>query len=404
MTEQSKDRKVKIEKVVYGGKGLSRDLEKVAFAPFVLPGETVRLQVTREHRDYLEALPVEIVEPSARRVSPACPYYGRCGGCQLSHTDYETQLEMKREMLLETLKRNKIDTPAIEVFPSPAFSYRHRIRLKYNAKGPAIGFFEMDSNAIVDIKECLCATPGLNRLIATLRSVLLAKPVPRVTEIECFENDRGETVAHCNAPLPDDVRAELNAKAVVFDSQDRNRDLLLYHFRDFEFPMSPDVFLQVNPFLMNVMVQEVESHHPPSREEAVELYSGTGLFTVPLTRRFSKILACEENQAAVQFARDHYSLPNIQWVRSSADHLRFPESATVLIVDPPRTGLSPTVIENVLRHPFSRITYVSCDPPSFARDVKKLTVRYKLNRLSLLDLFPQTTHFETIALLNSVSP
>jgi 23S rRNA (uracil1939-C5)-methyltransferase len=392
------DKDIRIEKVVYGGKGLSRDLQKVAFVPFTLPGEQVRVQITREKRDYLEADPVEILEPSPERVSPECQYFGRCGGCQISHTHYENQIKLKEAMLRESLQRNGIATPQIEVFPSPPFRYRHRIRLKYNAKEPALGFHQADSNRIIDIKECLCATPGINKLLQDLRNGLAGR-APQVTEIECFENDRGETAAFCNATLPADLKHQLKGKASVFDAEDADRAGLALHFRTFSFPMHPGIFLQINPFLMNTMVQEVEGHHPPTNETAVELYSGTGFFTLPLAPRFKNIIACEENAAAIGYAEKHNATPSIRWVHAPVESLIFPAEATVLIADPPRSGLTNIVVENVIRHAFSRITYVSCDPSSFARDLKRLSSRYRLTRLSLLDLFPQTTHFETIALL-----
>lgn len=392
------DKDIRIEKIVYGGKGLSRDLQKVTFVPFTLPGEHVRVQITREKRDYLEADPVAILEQSPERVSPDCQYFGRCGGCQISHTNYENQLKLKEAMLHESLQRNGIVAPQIDVFPSPPFGYRHRIRLKYNAKEPALGFHQADSNRVIDVKECLCATPGLNKLLQVLRSTLSGRAA-QVTEIECFENELGETAAFCNAPLPPDLKHQLKGKAAVFDTEDAHRAGLTLRFRSFAFPMNPDVFLQVNPFLMNTMVQEVEGHHPPSSETAVELYSGAGFFTLPLAPRFKNIIACEENAGAAGYAEKHNAAPNIRWVTAPAESLVFPAEATVLIADPPRSGITNTVVEHILRHSFSRITYVSCDPSSFARDLKRLSPRYRLTRLSLLDLFPQTTHFEAIALL-----
>ena len=168
---------VVIEKVVYGGKGLSRDLQRVTFVPFTLPGEKVQIRIKHERRDYLEAEAISILEPSADRVIPDCPYFGACGGCHLSHAKYDAQLRLKEQMLRESLQRSKVSAPEIVVFPSKPFGSRHRVRLKYNAGAKALGFFEAESNRIVDIRECLCATPGINRFIQAARTILSANPV-----------------------------------------------------------------------------------------------------------------------------------------------------------------------------------------------------------------------------------
>jgi 23S rRNA (uracil1939-C5)-methyltransferase len=391
---------ITIEKVVFGGKGLSRDLEKVTFVPYTLPGEKVRVRITKERTDYNEAEATEIVEPSPDRIPPDCRYFGACGGCQISHATYQRQIAMKEATLRETLERNHIQPPSIEVLTGKPFGYRHRARLKYDARNKRLGFFRHGSHEVIDIHECLCVTPGLNRLVNRLRNLLVAYPALRVTEIECYEDSQGQTAAYFNANLPDELHQELAKETAIHTPDDDRVENLKIKFRGHDFPMDPDIFLQVNPGLWNSLVQEVEGHHENSRDQiAVELYSGAGFFTLPLARKFRKVIAIEENQSAVRFAREHHSASNIEWICARAESFPIPEDASAVIADPPRTGLHRNVVNALLNQPVERFSYVSCDCSYFARDVRTLAPKYRLSQLTLIDLFPQTFHFETVALL-----
>jgi 23S rRNA (uracil1939-C5)-methyltransferase len=397
------DQQVTIEKVIYGGKGLSRDLQKVVFIPFTLPGEKVRIQIGKDHGDYMEADPIDILEPSPDRVEPDCMYFGKCGGCQISHAKYDAQVRLKRSMLEEALRRAKIQFSNIETISGTPFGYRHRAQLKWDAKQKRLGFYEKESNRLVDIKECLCLTPGLNRVLVELRSALLRKPVPGLSEMECYENDHGETAVFFNAPAPAWIRDALSKSTQILDPSSSGEPALMFHFRDFVFPMRPDIFLQINPKMIREMVMELEGHYEKEKDKtAVELYCGSGLFTLPLAKRLQKIIACEENPKAIKFARDHYSDRNIRWVCQKAEYFSIPAEASVAILDPPRSGLQKAVVERLLKASLQKISYISCDASSLARDLALLKGKYSIQKMTLLDLFPQTFHFETIAHLEAI--
>lgn len=389
---------VKIEKVVHGGNGLARVDKRVIFVPFTLPGESVQVLVRRRYKDYLEADPIEIVEPSADRVPPQCNYFGRCGGCHLSHAGYEAQLRMKVDVLKETMERGRLSFPKVEVVAGPPFGYRHRARLKYNARAAALGFHEWSSHRVVDIKKCLCLTPALNDLLHRLRIELAAHPAEAVSEIECYENDQHKTAAYFNAEIPAALRKAMQPFTDVFTRKEVETSLFRVRFRDTEFPMRPDIFLQVNPGLWNPMVQQVENQFD-ANDAVVELYCGAGFFTIPLSKRVAGIHACEENEAAIDYARQ-LPAPNVQWICKKAEQYIFPRDANALLVDPPRVGLDRKVVERILQHPFRKIIYVSCDPASLARDLKLLSSRYSIRSMTLYDLFAQTYHFETIITLD----
>lgn len=394
------DQTVTIEKIVHGGKGLGRINGQVVFVPFTLPGETVRVQITKKHRDYLEGQVIEVVTPSAKRIPPDCAYFGRCGGCQISHTTYDHQIELKKNVLIESLQRNKISFPPPEIISGTPFSYRHRAQLKYSARKSQLGFYEMESNQIVDVQRCLCLTPGLNKLLSTLRIALTATPLPSLSEIECYENESGQTAVYFNSKIPSNLRNELSIITSVFDPQDVEQTGLTVKFRDSEFPMGPGVFLQVNPGLWKAMVQEVEGHFQKKSDAIVtELYCGAGFFTVAIAPHVEKVFACEENPRAIQFAKTHHSAKNIEWICARAEDYKIPQQTSDVLVDPPRAGLHKNVVEQLLKLKPRSISYVSCDPASLCRDLKLLSKNYSIQRLVLLDLFSQTYHFETIAQL-----
>lgn len=377
---------VKIEKLVFGGKGLSRDLEKVTFVPLTLPGEKVRVRVTKQHSDYQEAVPIDIIEPSPDRVAPECSYFGVCGGCQLSHAKYEKQVQLKLEILQETLRRSDLTFPEIQVITGKPFGYRHRAQLKYDAQHKKLGFFEINSNRVVDIHECICLTPGLNDLLKTLRAKVCSQSFPGLREIECYENEQQEQAAFFSPSIRQ------------FSSLEKT-DLSI-SFRGNRYPMNPQVFLQVNPGMWRAMIQEVESHYEGrTLKYGLELYCGAGFFTVPLAQRFERMIACEENRKAIDHAKTHSGAKNVEWVCTKVETFHFPSELDAVIVDPPRPGLHQNVLKQLIDRKPDWISYVSCDCSTLARDVKKLKQFYSIEKITMLDLFPQTYHFETISLL-----
>jgi 23S rRNA (uracil1939-C5)-methyltransferase len=385
------EKKIKIEKIIFGGKGLSRDLQKVTFVPLTLPGEIILARVTREHSDFQEAEAISIVEPAPFRVAPDCEYFGICGGCQLSHATYEKQIEIKLQILQETLSRNQVEFPPIQVHEGKPFGYRHRAQLKYDAANRKLGFYAASSNNVVDIQECLCLTPALNQQLKSLRSVFCMESIQGIKKIECYDNGENQTAVFFDGAASDSLPGQF--------TQFRSQDLTI-SFRGFQYPMHPKIFLQVNPGMWRTMVMEVESHYAGKHlSSALELYCGAGFFTTPLAAHFETITACEENSEAIRFAKENHRPANIKWVRAKAEDTIFPHHLDAVIVDPPRSGLHHKVQKQILERKPAYITYISCDCTTFARDLKKLRTLYSVKSLSMMDLFPQTFHFEMIALL-----
>ena len=373
---------VRIEKWVYGGDGLARIDGRVVLAPFVLPGELVRVGAQEGvHVDL-----VEILEPSPDRAEPPCPVFGRCGGCHYQHAPYEYQLARKVEILREQLRRvGKIEyTGEIGVIRGPAFGYRNRSQ--FHIADEKIGYLAARSHELVALEgDCPISSPKVNETLALLRERLRDPRFPRfVQALEVFTNERDVQINAVEADRP---------LARTFFEWMGSTVAIEYG----EFRVSPRSFFQVNRFLIEAMAERaLESARG---ETALDLYAGVGLFALPLARRFEQVTAVEAGSSA---ARDlevnaeraglkvHVELGRVE------DFLAKLETAPdFVLADPPRAGLGKTVTASLLRLKPPRITMVSCDPATMARDVAMLS-GYRIDRVSLIDLFPQTYHIETI--------
>ena len=432
-----------IEKLIYGGDGLARlpadekGRGKAVFVPFTLPGEKVEASIEEEKPGFARAVARRILQASPERIEAACPYFQRCGGCHYQHTSYENQLEVKVEILKENLRRlAKMELPVeLQVHASPPWNYRNRTRLQVRADaGFTLGYFQAGSHELLAVETCPISSPLLNRAIEVLWRLGRAGNVPGgLREIELFANEddsrlqvelyadpreekarrtKGaqEFVERLRPELPEMVSAYVFAQAIA-----RTRGVQghiteeldwsfapgesLYRTKAGPLRVSGGSFFQVNRFLVDELVEIVTGGR--SGEVALDLYAGVGLFTMALARSFRHIVAVESSHGS---AKDlQYNSPrNVKAVRSTVDDYLAGKAekvrAELVIVDPPRAGLGERVARGLVTLAAARVTYVSCDPATLARDLSTLTTGgYRIERMHLVDLFPQTYHIETVA-------
>jgi 23S rRNA (uracil1939-C5)-methyltransferase len=362
-----------IEKWVYGGTGLARLDGQIVLTPFVLPGETVRARVESRERNLLRARAVGILSSSPARTAPVCPYFARCGGCNYQHSNYETQLAQKCGILRETLRRvGKFEPPAeIDLIAGEPYGYRNRIQL--HVDGARTGYREAGSHRLCPVEQCPIASPRLN---LALRENVAGRRFPRhVESIELFTNE-----SELQAPGGETGAIEYRVGAETYRVGRRS-------------------FFQVNRFLIERLVERVTGAAAGAR--ALDLYAGVGLFSLPLGRRFAEVVAVEAGAGAhtdLVYNAQRAALP-VRAERAAVD--LFLETVTVspdlVVVDPPRAGLGKQVVRELLRLRAPRIVIVSCDPATLARDLTALlAAHYRIERLTMVDLFPQTYHIETV--------
>jgi 23S rRNA (uracil1939-C5)-methyltransferase len=372
---------VKVDKWVYGGDAMARIEGRVVFVPFVLPGDM--------HADL-----VAIQQSAPERVAPPCPLFTRCGGCHYQHAPYEFQLAQKVEILREQLRRvGKIKWEGeISAVSGPALGYRNRAQFQI-ADGK-IGYFASGSHDLIPVDgECPISSPRLNQALAEMRARMPDRRFPNfVHSIELFTDETNVQVNILETDRP---------VAKTFYEWCQSTVALEYATTFGKFRVSPRSFFQVNRFLIDQLVEAAIGD--ASGQTALDLYSGVGLFALPLARKFQKVAAVESGVTA---ARDlEVNAQNaglvIQHLQGRVeDHLaRVTAPPDFVVADPPRAGLGKTVVSHLERLKPPRLTIVSCDPATLARDVAALT-GYKIDKLTLVDLFPQTYHLETVAHLS----
>ena len=372
-----------IEKLVYGGDGLARLDGRVVFTPYVLAGETVRAQVERVKNDLFRGKLLEVITPAPGRVDPPCPYYLHCGGCQYQHIAYESQVEQKRAILREALRRvGRIEFDGeIEALAGEPWKYRNRVQLHIEDSG--VGYYEHGSRGLCPIESCAVASPALNQAIQTL-----SKATPPVkTTVGLFTNDL-EMQVNVSDRLP-------RAAYARFAALGSNGPIEYQGFR-----VSPNSFFQVNRFLVDKLVECAVGSF--AGETAVDLYAGVGLFAVKLAERFTRVTAVESGWSAfrdLEYNIQRRELPIEAQNANAEDYLASLNDAPDLILaDPPRAGLGKRAVKELTRIRAQHLCIVSCDPATLARDLEGLLASgYRIEKLTLIDLFPQTFHMETVA-------
>jgi len=382
---------VTIEKWVYGGDAMARVEGRVVFVPFVLPGEIAKVGLKDGD---MHATLSEVVQPAPERVVAPCPLFTRCGGCHYQHAPYEFQLARKVDILREQLRRvGKIKWEGeISTISGPALGYRNRAQ--FHIANGKIGYLAPASHDLVPVDgECPISSPRLNRALAEMRERLPDRRFPNfVHSLEIFtdENNVQINILETDRPV-----------AKSFYDWSKSTVALEYATTFGKFRVSPRSFFQVNRFLIDQLVEAAIGD--ASGETALDLYSGVGLFALPLAKKFSKVAAVE---AGVTAARDlEVNAQNaglvIQQLQCRVeDHLaRLTATPDFIVADPPRAGLGKTVVSHLARLKPPRLAIVSCDPATLARDVAGLT-DYSIDKLTLIDLFPQTYHLETVVQLS----
>ncbi len=392
---------VKIEKWVYGGRGLGRVEGRAVLVPYVLPGEHVRAGVERERPGLVEAGLAEILSASPARVTPECPYFGRCGGCQYQHADYPSQLAWKREILAETLRRvGKLEPPG-EITTISAAPWEYRNRSQFHLAGGEIGYLERGSSRLCPVDRCPISAPPVNQALAALRKMMRDARFPRfLGSIELFTNGDETQLNVLESGRPPARRFfDWCAEAIPGAAA----GWLDYPAAGHAFRVSHNSFFQVNRFLVDALV--AAALEGSAGETALDLYAGVGLFSLALARRFASVTAVESGASAVhdlEFNSTRASLA-VKAVKSSAEiYLESLSSAPdYVLADPPRAGVGKQVVRPLVRLRPPRLKIISCDPATLARDLGALVAGgFRLDRLTLADLFPQTYHIETIAHLS----
>lgn len=403
---------VRAEMPVYGGYVICRE-GKIVFIKGAIPGELVEIFVEEKKKDYSLATTRHIIEPSPYRRKPPCPVFGTCGGCQLQFMEYEKQVSVKEEILLDALKRiGEMDATLMPPMVGKEFGYRHRAQLKVSARG-AIGFYREGTREVVDINQCPLMVDEINGFLGKVRGLNLKG----VRELHVSSGD-SMTLLIKGTVAEDTLQGlmETGISGIAFENGDSmGKDYVTLALNGLSYSVTPWSFFQSNWSLNREVVAEViRQLTPMGQTRILDLYAGAGNFSLPLSRIAQEVVAVEENSAAVEDGKRNLvlnSIKNCTFVHGSVGKnlaskkkdavTRLFEDAPFgcITIDPPRTGLPSDCVKKVMDTASERIVYVSCNPATLARDLKKMREHYEVESVRMVDLFPNTYHIEVLTFL-----
>jgi len=401
MAHSSTKLDVTIEKLVYGGDGLARFDGQVVLTPFVLPGERATVETVEQKPGLVRSKIVELHETAGERVDPLCPYFGRCGGCHYQHAGYQAQLGFKRAILAETLRRvGKIEPPE-EIRVVAADPWHYRNRAQFHIQGHEVGYLEARSKRLCGVEQCPISSPRINQALTALRQMLRDARWPRfVRAVEVFTNEEQVQLNVLESDRPVAQRFfDWCAEAIPGFVP----GALDYAAAGHTYRVSGGSFFQVNRFVIDQTAEQALDH--AVGESALDLFAGVGLFSLPMAKQFAKVTAVESGSGALRDLRFNAESAGVAVEAHQSTVDAFLANLTAapdfILADPPRAGLGKITVRELVRLKPASITIVACDPATLARDLAALLAGgYKLDQLTMVDLFPQTYHIEAIARLS----
>ncbi len=419
----STELKLKIDSLTYGPYGLGRDNRRVILVPLTVPGDEVGVRIVAEKRNYAIGEMSHLLKPSPLRQAPPCPYFERCGGCPWQQIEYEGQLAAKEKIVVDALHRiGRLDGfQILPILRSPQeYGYRRRIRLQSDGR-KRLGFYRALSHELIEIDSCLIADPQVDRHLSVAREWIKGlRTKLRFVEIIMSDGEQQtvlvgrseerffqEDDALC-APF---VAGQKEIKGVIISGPGWHRSwgrtkIHIQSQDDLIMEVEGNIFMQVNREGNNLLVGEIlqwgEFDH---QDRVLELYSGAGNLSLPAARRAGKIVAVDGNPQSIRNGKDNGRLnriENIRWLSSDVPKAvrRFvtdQEQFSKIILNPPRSGAKGLEHELASLNA-DKILYVSCNPPTLARDLSALSKKgYRLTRVRPIDLFPHTFHVEVLS-------
>ena len=414
---------LRTERLAFGGATIARHDGRAVFVAYAAPNELVRVEITEVEKTFARAKVVAVLEASADRIEPRCQHFGECGGCNYQHIRYEAQVAAKGEFVLDALTRiGKFTWPQpIVVHHAEPWNYRSRTQLKLKAtpgtrpdgsrgpidkrdrkrnaaalaeqelleeaklgpQPPVVGYHYASSNQVLDIRQCPVLAPELEQGIEKIRAAIA--DMPRRDWPYQIEGSCGRDGASYSPDLPG-----------------MRKDLVEHEVLGFRYLIEPESFFQGNRHLVHRLVEVAIASE--SGGLAFDLYAGVGLFSLPLSKRFERVISGEDERRACTLGRVNVKTNdcnNVHYLRRTTEQFLASnhERPDLVVMDPPRLGAKPA-IPMLLKLAAKRIVYVSCDPQTLARDLRSLVDGgYELESVEALDMFPQTYHVEAIAKL-----
>jgi len=395
---------IEITSLDHNGKGIGRLNNKIVFVENALPNEIVEINITNEKKNYLDANVKNFIKKSKDRIESKCPFFLNCGGCDLLHLNYENTLNFKQnkiENIINKYLKNNIKVNKI-VKCDNNFYYRNKTTFHVKEK---IGFYKNKSYDIILIDNCLISSKLINNCIKFLQMLELKL----ITKIICRSSEN-ELMIIIETNYEDIDITPLKQVANSIYIKNNNKYKLIYGQKyitekigNYKYLVSPDSFFQININICYKLYSKIKEYIGINNN-VLDLYCGTGSISI-FVSDYNNVLGIEINKYAINDAKENAKLNNVKNINficgeseKEMENMKF--NPDVVIVDPPRMGLSKNTIKNIFKiHP-KKLIYVSCDPMTFVRDLNILKERYNIIEITPFDMFPNTKHVECLCLLS----
>ena len=395
---------VKVLRLNNEGEGIASIEGKLCFIKGTLPNEEVDIDIIEDKGNYFIGKLNNIINTSSDRVIPKCKYYDKCGGCFQMHLSYNKQLEFKQEKVKGIFKKicNIDINPNIYSFNE--LNYRNKVTLKVNNN--ELGYYEEKSHSIVDIDTCLLLDNSINEVITKLRSFIQNKK-HNISEImiRSISNEIMISFDNLNELYKEELLNIFPSCSIYINGElITGNKSLIETIEGYKFYVSPNSFFQVNTLTFKELYKHVISNLN-GNGNALDLYSGTGTISILMSKYFDKVYGIEVSNSSIKDANENIKLNNISnvsfiegKVEDKIDELKKLDIDTV-IMDPPRSGSDNKSLKTIIEINPRSIIYISCNPVTLARDINILKDKYEIKSIDLFDMFPQTSHVESLLVL-----
>ena len=403
----------KIERLDHQGRGIAYIDDKITFVENALPGEEVLIKITNSKKKYNEGIVQKYIQKSEKRVDNVCPFYESCGGCNILHMSYNDQLEYKENKIKDIMKKYaNIDKISKIIKCDKQFNYRNKVTLK--VENNIIGYYEKKSYNLVNIDKCLIIDNEFNKIINDLKRFNL----DNIYELMIRNVDSDNTALtlylqkDTNCIQIDEYCKKNN---IILNKIITNKDFkcneksnIIGKLGNFKFIISPLSFFQVNTDQTIKLYDKIlEVLEPNKDDNLLDLYCGTGTIGIYVANKVNKVLGVEIVKDAIHDANINKKINNVNNINFICGNTEkiikdVKEKYNAIIVDPPRAGLTESIIRDIFRINPDKIVYVSCDPITLARDLKLLQEKYEVLDVVPVDMFPNTYHVETVCKLKKI--
>lgn len=412
-----------IVSMAFGGKGILRHENQVIFVPYTAPGDRITCSIVRQAKSYAEAKLLTVLKPSSQRVVPACPYFGKCGGCQLQHIDYSAQLSYKYQSVVDALQRiGKLESIDIApIVPADSrWAYRRHITLTLQeCEGRLqLGYIADDHRSFLPISQCPIFAPSDNLILQNIQEIVGELAPGKLVLFKQSDNkfylqwhfkhlpSKGiQTLKNALSKHLEWVGCSISTAS---SSYEIGKQELITDVEGLSIRYSPRAFIQNHPEqslnIYRYILNEVLKRNAAS---VLDLYCGIGITSLLLARQGINVIGVESNREAVKMAKANQKGNACE----GASFIQADVKAVIgnlmnsrhdcAIVNPPRIGMERDVIETLRQKGPKTLVYVSCMPATLARDLKLLQERYRIEKCQPFDMFPQTGHVETVAILST---